>query len=141
MYKGEKRHLQPNKQRMLPRILSPIYLGITERFTEVKYNWCQTLRSHGVLLETSLELAKHKGRRTTLFKPSLGEYGHRDWTQLRVNSHWLAPKPDLKTGAQLLAAWSRFKAPRQPNLDVISAVTNTLRAKKRPFHVRDHGGV
>lgn len=113
---------------MLSKLLKPIYFGITEQFTEAKYNWCRnTLRTHGVLLETALEMAKYTGARATSFTPSLGEYGHRDWTQLRVNTHWLAPKPTEDWGA----AFSRLvEVQSTPAAEFdIAAVTNILLAK------------
>lgn len=46
------------------------------------------LRAEGIPLEAALTLAKDARPRQTVFRQSLGEKGHRDWTHLRAHSHW-----------------------------------------------------
>lgn len=43
------------------------------------------LRAEGIPLEAALTLAKDARPRQTVFRQSLGEKGHRDWTHLRAH--------------------------------------------------------
>ena len=88
-----------------------------------------TLRSEGVPLEVALTLAKDSRPRHSPFQESLGQKGHRDWTQLRARSRWLDEADEDKLD---LVLTSLVRTTRAKGVEFdIQDVTNILLSKSR----------
>ena len=87
-----------------------------------------TLRSEGVPLEVALTLAKDSRPRHSPFQESLGQKGHRDWTQLRARSRWLDEADEDKLD---LVLTSLVRTTRAKGVEFdIQDVTNILLSKR-----------
>lgn len=89
----------------------------------------QNLRSRGEFLELSFVLGKYAGPRATVFTPSLGCKGHRDWTQLQAASVWPAQADREQWGDVFKRLVNTVKAPAA-EFD-IAEVTNILLSKSK----------
>jgi hypothetical protein len=87
------------------------------------------LRAEGIPLEAALTLAKDARPRKATYRTSLGETGHRDWTQLRTTSHW-ASEADKEKLDDVLARLVGTTKITEAEYD-IADVTNILLSKSR----------
>lgn len=85
------------------------------------------LRAEGVPLEVALTLAKDSRPRHSPFQQSLGQSGHRDWTQLRASKRWLDENDQDKLDL-VLTSLVRTTRTKGAEFD-IQEVTNILLSK------------